>query len=33
LAVATVLTRILVPVFYSVAVLDLRIIKWVAGRA
>jgi multidrug efflux pump subunit AcrB len=28
LAVATVITLLLVPVFYSIAVLDLKIIKW-----
>jgi multidrug efflux pump subunit AcrB len=31
LAVATVITLILVPVFYSIAVLDLKIVKWVPG--
>jgi len=32
LAVATVITLILVPVFYSIAVLDLKIVKWVPGE-
>ncbi|HYC30863.1 MAG TPA: efflux RND transporter permease subunit [Gemmatimonadales bacterium] len=31
LAVATVITLLLVPVFYSIAVLDLKIVKWVPG--
>jgi len=30
LAVATFITLLLVPVFYSIAVLDLKIVKWVA---
>jgi hypothetical protein len=32
LAMATVITLLLVPVFYSIAVLDLKIIKWAPGR-
>jgi multidrug efflux pump subunit AcrB len=28
LAIATVITLLLVPVFYSIAVLDLRIVRW-----
>jgi multidrug efflux pump subunit AcrB len=32
LTVATVITLILVPVFYSISVLDLKIIKWVPGH-
>jgi multidrug efflux pump subunit AcrB len=32
LAVATVITLLLVPVFYSIAVLDLKIVKWEAER-
>jgi multidrug efflux pump subunit AcrB len=28
LAVATFITLLLVPVFYSIAVLDLKIVKW-----
>jgi multidrug efflux pump subunit AcrB len=32
LTVATVITLILVPVFYSISVLDLKIVKWEAGR-
>ena len=32
LAVATVITLLLVPVFYSIAVLDLKIVKWEPGR-
>ena len=32
LTVATVITLLLVPVFYSIAVLDLKIIKWVPGK-
>jgi multidrug efflux pump subunit AcrB len=32
LTVATVITLILVPVFYSISVLDLKIIKWEAGK-
>ena len=32
LAVATVITLLLVPVFYSIAVLDLKIIKWEPGK-
>jgi multidrug efflux pump subunit AcrB len=32
LAVATVITLLLVPVFYSIAVLDLKIIKWEPGH-
>jgi multidrug efflux pump subunit AcrB len=32
LAVATVVTLILVPVFYSISVLDLKIVKWEPGR-
>ena len=31
LTVATVITLILVPVFYSIAVRDMKIIKWEAG--
>ena len=31
LAVATVITLILVPVFYSIPVLDLKIVKWESG--
>jgi multidrug efflux pump subunit AcrB len=31
LTVATVITLLLVPVFYSISVLDLKIIKWVPG--
>jgi len=31
LAVATFNTLLLVPVFYSIAVLDLRIVKWETG--
>jgi hypothetical protein len=30
--VATVITLVLVPVFYSISVLDLKIIKWVPGQ-
>ena len=30
---ATVITLLLVPVFYSVAVLDLKLIKWAPGHA
>jgi len=33
LAVATFITLLLVPVFYSIAVLDLRIVKWETRRA
>jgi multidrug efflux pump subunit AcrB len=33
LAFATVITLVLVPVFYSIAVLDLKIVKWVRGTA
>jgi hypothetical protein len=29
---ATVITLLLVPVFYSIAVLDLTVIKWAPGR-
>ena len=29
---ATVITLLLVPVFYSIAVLDLKIIKWEPGK-
>ncbi len=32
LAVATVITLILVPVFYSISVLDLKIVKWEKGK-
>jgi multidrug efflux pump subunit AcrB len=32
LAIATVITLILVPVFYSISVLDLKIVKWVPGK-
>ena len=32
LAVATFITLLLVPVFYSIAVLDLRIVKWATAR-
>ena len=32
LAMATVITLLLVPVFYSIAVLDLKIIKWAPGH-
>jgi len=32
LAVATFITLLLVPVFYSIAVLDLRIVKWETAR-
>jgi multidrug efflux pump subunit AcrB len=32
LAVATVVTLLLVPVFYSISVLDLKIIKWEPGK-
>jgi multidrug efflux pump subunit AcrB len=32
LAVATVITLLLVPVFYSIAVLDLKIVRWEPGR-
>jgi Cu/Ag efflux pump CusA len=32
LAVATFITLLLVPVFYSIAVLDLRIVKWEAAK-
>lgn len=32
LTVATVITLILVPVFYSISVLDLKVIKWVPGH-
>jgi multidrug efflux pump len=32
LASATVITLLLVPVSYSIAVLDLRIVKWVPGH-
>jgi multidrug efflux pump subunit AcrB len=32
LAVATVITLLLVPVFYSIAVLDLKIVKWEPGK-
>jgi multidrug efflux pump subunit AcrB len=32
LAIATVITLILVPVFYSISVLDLKIVRWEAGR-
>jgi hypothetical protein len=32
LTVASVITLLLVPVFYSIAVLDLKIIKWVPGK-
>jgi multidrug efflux pump subunit AcrB len=32
LASATVITLLLVPVFYSIAVLDLKIVKWVPGH-
>jgi multidrug efflux pump subunit AcrB len=32
LAVATVVTLLLVPVFYSICVLDLKIVKWAPGR-
>ena len=31
LAIATVVTLILVPVFYSISVLDLKVVKWEAG--
>jgi multidrug efflux pump subunit AcrB len=33
LAMATVITLLLVPVFYSIAVLDLKVIKWAPGHA
>jgi multidrug efflux pump subunit AcrB len=33
LAFATFITLILVPVFYSIAVKDLKIVKWVRGTA
>jgi multidrug efflux pump subunit AcrB len=33
LAMATVITLLLVPVFYSIAVLDLKLIKWAPGHA
>jgi multidrug efflux pump subunit AcrB len=33
LTVATVITLLLVPVFYSIAVLDLKIIKWVPAKS
>src|SRR5690242_3924454 len=32
LAIATVITLLLVPVFYSIAVLDLKIVKWEPGK-
>jgi multidrug efflux pump subunit AcrB len=32
LAVATFITLLLVPVFYSIAVLDLKIVKWVTKQ-
>jgi hypothetical protein len=32
LAIATAITLILVPVFYSISVLDLKIVRWEAGR-
>jgi multidrug efflux pump subunit AcrB len=32
LAIATVITLILVPVFYSISVLDLKIVKWLPGK-
>jgi multidrug efflux pump subunit AcrB len=32
LAVATVITLLLVPVFYAIAVLDLKIVRWETGR-
>ena len=32
LAAATVITLLLVPVFYSISVLDLKIIKWEPGK-
>lgn len=32
LAVATVITPILVPVFYSISVLDLKIVAWELGK-
>jgi multidrug efflux pump subunit AcrB len=32
LAIATVIALILVPVFYSISVLDLKIVRWEAGR-
>jgi Cu/Ag efflux pump CusA len=32
LAMATVITLLLVPVFYSIAVLDLKLIKWAPGH-
>jgi len=32
LAVATFIALLLVPVFYSIAVLDLRIVKWETAR-
>jgi multidrug efflux pump subunit AcrB len=32
LAVATVITLLLVPVFYSIAVLDLKVVKWEPGK-
>ncbi len=31
LSLATIITLILVPVFYSISVLDLKIIKWEPG--
>ena len=32
LAIATVITLLLVPVFYSISVLDLKIVKWEPGK-
>jgi len=32
LAIATVVTLILVPVFYSISVLDLKIVRWEPGK-
>jgi multidrug efflux pump subunit AcrB len=32
LAIATVITLLLVPVFYSIAVLDLKVVKWEPGK-
>jgi multidrug efflux pump subunit AcrB len=32
LAIATVITLLLAPVFYSISVLDLKIVKWEPGK-
>jgi hypothetical protein len=32
LAIATAITLLLVPVFYSISVLDLKIVKWEPGK-